>query len=70
MKQHNYDVAITSNVIVCGQHVYDYRTKPKWVHSYLPLYDVLVVFGAVSESPHSGGHVLVYVRVASPLAQA
>ena len=31
---------------------------------------LLVVFGAVSVAPHSGGHVLVYVRVASPLAQA
>ena len=30
----------------------------------------LVVFGAVSVAPHCGGHVLVYVRVASPLAQA
>ena len=30
----------------------------------------LVVFGAVSVAPHSGGHVLVYVRDASPLAQA
>ena len=29
-----------------------------------------VVFGAVSVAPHSGGHVLVYIRVASPLAQA
>ena len=43
---------------------------PKWVHSYIPLYDVLVVFGAVSVAPHSGGHVLVYVQVASPLVQA
>ena len=29
----------------------------------------LVVFGAVSIAPHSGGHVLVYVRVPSPLVQ-
>ena len=27
-------------------------------------------FGAVSVAPHGGEHVLVYVRVASPLAQA
>ena len=27
-------------------------------------------FGAVSVAPHNGGHALVYVRVASPLAQA
>ena len=30
----------------------------------------LMVFGAVSVAPHSGGHILVYVRVESPLAQA
>ena len=39
------------------------EVKTKWVHSYLPLYAVLVVFGAVSVAPHCGRHVLVYVRV-------
>ena len=44
--------------------------QAEWVHSY-PSGNVFdVILGAVSVAPHGGEHVLVYVRVASPLTQA
>ena len=47
-----------------------YRQRRKKVHSYLPLYDVFCGIWRRFGGPHSAGYVLVYVRVASPLAQA
>ena len=45
------------------------RPNKEEVHSYLPPSNVLVAFGVVLVAPRSGLCVIVYARVASPLAK-
>ena len=65
----NYNIGVNITAFVWESLFLEYNQRRKKVQSYLPQYDFLVVFGAVSVSPHNEGHVLVYVQVASPLAK-
>ena len=64
-----YDVSASRNSTGAAT---GHGTKPKRkkVHSYLLSFDFLVAFGVVLVAPRSELCAIVYVRVASPLAQA